>query len=312
VRHLAHTHLVVAPFRIAAKKTLAPRHPVARLLDPHQEGTLYINDAANNALMAPRGGVDAVMALSIEDSRAVCVDSVKRWDFKQAMIAQELADRDLLDREALPDFPYRDDGLLIWNAIHDWVEAYVRTYYRRDADVAADAELQAFFREVQSPDGGRINNVGAALNIHYLVDSLTQIIFTGSAQHAAVNFPQLPVMSYMPSYPLCAFGNPPGREPVSESDYLAMLPALDLAQYQSTLGYMLGRVGFSLPRALDDLAKHHRVGDRLLRLERAFEDLRGRLHHRGKTVDRYPVVGPQFGPFGALAKDVDRLENATA
>ena len=275
VRHLAHTHLVLGPFRIASKMALAPQHPVARLLDPHFEGILYINDAANNQLMAPQGGVDAVMVLGIEDSRSVVSEAVKGWDFHGAKIHQDLASRDLLDEEALPDFPYRDDGLLVWGAIQDWVESFVRVYYQSDDDVVSDTELQDFFRIVQSQDGGRINSVGTVSNIRGLVEALTQVIFTGSAQHAAVNFPQLPIMSYAPAYPLCAYGRPPGRSPVTEADYLAMLPARDMAQYQSTLGYLLGNVHHTKLGHYHEQFWSHFAGDH--RLNTALSAFQARL-----------------------------------
>ncbi len=49
VRHLAHPHLVMEPFRVASMRTLAPAHPLARLLRPHFDGTLYINQAAKRS-----------------------------------------------------------------------------------------------------------------------------------------------------------------------------------------------------------------------------------------------------------------------
>lgn len=29
-------------------------------------------------------------------------------------------------KQVLQDYPYADDGMLIWNALHDWVSAYVK------------------------------------------------------------------------------------------------------------------------------------------------------------------------------------------
>ena len=46
--------------------------------------------------------------------------------------------------DELPDYPYRDDALLIWNAIDQWVGEYIAVYYAGDADVTsvnATAEL---------------------------------------------------------------------------------------------------------------------------------------------------------------------------
>lgn len=29
-------------------------------------------------------------------------------------------------RQVLQDYPYADDGMLIWDALHDWVSAYLK------------------------------------------------------------------------------------------------------------------------------------------------------------------------------------------
>ncbi|MGQ2931438.1 MAG: lipoxygenase family protein, partial [Sphingopyxis sp.] len=44
----------------------------------------------------------------------------------------------------MPEYPYRDDALLLWNAIAQWVGDYVATYYLSDTDVSGDHELQAW------------------------------------------------------------------------------------------------------------------------------------------------------------------------
>jgi arachidonate 15-lipoxygenase len=46
------------------------------------------------------------------------------------------------DDDRLPHFPYRDDGRLIWSIIEEWVSNYVKAFYKSDADVAKDTELQ--------------------------------------------------------------------------------------------------------------------------------------------------------------------------
>ena len=76
-----------------------------------------------------------------------------------------------------------------------------------------------------------------------LVDTITMVIFTASAQHAAVNFPQYPVMSYVPNMPLAAYQPAPERTGgCSEADLLALMPPLDLAHLQLSLGYLLGSI----------------------------------------------------------------------
>ncbi len=40
------------------------------------------------------------------------------------------------------DYPYAQDGLLIWSALEKYFSEYLSLYYKSDADVAGDTELQ--------------------------------------------------------------------------------------------------------------------------------------------------------------------------
>ena len=46
----------------------------------------------------------------------------------------------------LPKYPYRDDGLLIWRAIADFVAPYVDCYYVDGESVQDDYEVQNFLK----------------------------------------------------------------------------------------------------------------------------------------------------------------------
>ena len=93
--------------------------------------------------------------------------------------------------QVLPHYPFRDDGILIWNAINKWVSAYVTTWYANDNDVKADRELQAWGADIASPSWGKVNNFGNGQGfdgIANLVEAVTMTIFTAGPQHAAINF----------------------------------------------------------------------------------------------------------------------------
>lgn len=244
VAHFAGTHMVVEPFVLATLRQLDRDHPLHVLLRPHFEGTLYINDSAQKVLLAPKGGVDLVMSTRIEVTRAFTGKVVQGWVFDESLLPEALRRRGVDDVGALPDFPYRDDGLLVWGAIRGWVADYLGLYYQGDADVLADVELAAWAAEVRADDGGRMKSFapsGKVESLGYLIDAVTMVIFTASAQHAAVNFPQNEMMSYAPAMPLAAYRAPPAsREGVSVADYLDLLPPLDMAHLQRDLGVMLG------------------------------------------------------------------------
>lgn len=42
------------------------------------------------------------------------------------------------------DYPYAADGMLLWNELHTWLHAYLSSYYRSQADLVKDTELQAW------------------------------------------------------------------------------------------------------------------------------------------------------------------------
>jgi arachidonate 15-lipoxygenase len=245
VAHLGRTHLFISPFVMATHRQLLPTHPLSILLRPHFEGTLNINNGAQSRLMAPKGGVDTNLAATIDCARALTVVGLQTYGFNSAMLPKQLEQRGVDDPTALPLYPYRDDALLLWEAIQDWVRAYLSLYYADDAAVQQDLDLQNWVAELLALDGGRAIDFGEAGQIQtldYLIDAVTLIIFTASAQHAAVNFPQGDIMTYTPAMPLAAYAPAPSHSAQTEDEYFELLPPLHQAQGQLELCYLLGQV----------------------------------------------------------------------
>ncbi|MFN6069425.1 MAG: lipoxygenase family protein, partial [Pseudanabaena sp.] len=133
------THLVIEPFVIATNRQLASNHPLYILLKPHFQGTLAINDAAQSGLISPGGTVDKLLAGTIGSARALSVHGVKTFNFNESLLPIALKKRGVDDPSLLPDYPYRDDALLIWEAISTWVKNYLSIYYANDNDIFKDA-----------------------------------------------------------------------------------------------------------------------------------------------------------------------------
>lgn len=246
VAHLGRTHLLLEPFVVATERQLADAHPLALLLKPHFEGTLFINNAAQAHLVSSGGTVERLLAGTLEFSRMAAVSDLTRFPFDHAALPTQLALRGVADPSCLPDYPYRDDGLLLWEAIQQWVSDYLRHVYADDPMVQQDVELQAWAAELTSPLGGNVTGFGQGGRIRtraYLIDAVTTLIFTASAQHAAVNFPQYDVMGFAPAMPLANYA--PALNNPTEAGVLAMLPPLDQALVQADLGYLLGSLYYS-------------------------------------------------------------------
>ncbi|MEH2089424.1 lipoxygenase family protein [Nostoc sp.] len=249
VTHLARTHLLIGVFAIATARQLPLTHPLRILLHPHFDSTLAINDAAQRILIAPGGGVDRLLSSSIDNSRVLAVLGLQSYGFNSAILPKQFQQRGVDDPNLLPVYPYRDDALLVWDTIHQWVADYLNLYYTTDEDIQKDTALQAWAAEISAYDGGRIPDFGEDGSIktrNYLIDATTLIIFTASAQHAAVNFPQKDFMSYAAAIPMAGYlpASTLKRE-VTEQDYLNLLPPLDQAQRQYNLLSLLGSVYYN-------------------------------------------------------------------
>lgn len=288
VTHLARTHLFISPFVMATHRQLLPSHPVSILLRPHFEGTLSINNGAQSMLMAPEGGVDTVLAATIDCARVLSVTGLQSYSFNQAMLPIQLQQHGLDNPDTLPINPYRDDALLVWQAIETWVTDYLSLYYPTDASVQNDAALQAWAQELQAVDGGRVRDFGEDGQLRtqaYLMQAITLIIFTASAQHAAVNFPQGDIMVYTPGMPLAGYQPAPKSTAMSHTDYLAQLPPLHQALGQLELTYLLGQIYHTQLGQYDQAwftdervqAPLHRFQARLLDIEATIEE---RNQHR--------------------------------
>ncbi|WP_438027460.1 lipoxygenase family protein [Sorangium sp. So ce233] len=248
ISHLGLTHLLTEPFVLATARQLDPTHPLNLLLTPHFAGTLLINYAAQTSLITPGGPVDLLLTGASASLNALAASAVQEVLYNQTFLPQALAARGVDSKEALPDYPYRDDALTIWNAIHDWVSDYVGIYYKSDGDVAGDYELQAWVQELVT--AGHIQDIGegapgAAAKIKtvgYLSTLLTQVIFTASAQHAAVNFPQRTIMSYTPALPLAGFAPFPAPAGAPATQVLDVLAPLGESFLQQAVLGGLGAV----------------------------------------------------------------------
>ncbi|WP_437933249.1 lipoxygenase family protein [Sorangium sp. So ce341] len=249
ISHLGQTHLVMEAFAMATPRQLAPEHPVNVLLTPHFQGTLAINNAAEADLIAPGGPVDNLLAGTIASSTQLAVDAVLSYSVNQQFLPVALAHRGVDDPSALPSYPYRDDAVLLWGAIHTWVSRYLAIYYTSDADVLGDYELQSWIAELSSPSECGLKDIGedgAIRTVAYLTDLLTHVVFTASAQHAAVNFPQSSLMSFTPALPLAAYAPAPSiTAGLPSSEIFQHLPPLQQALLQLNVMMLLGGVYYS-------------------------------------------------------------------
>lgn len=284
VTHLARTHLFIEPFVMATERQLASWHPLGMLLRPHFEGTLHINDLAQKYLISDRGGVHRLCGGTIDSIRRAAVEGVTDYSFNDAMLNPSLKARGVDNKELLPNYPFRDDASLYWDAIHDWVRDYLSIYYKSPGDIQQDEELKAWYRELVSVTGGRVPGFGQGGQIstlEYLVEAVTMVIYTSSVQHAAVNFPQYELMGYPIAMPLAIYNEiPTSKTGATHDDFLKILPPIELANLQMCLGYGLGSLHYT------ELGEYSWMHFRDLRVRAPLKKFRRRIQEIGAEIEQ--------------------------
>jgi len=250
VSHWLRTHCSVEPYVIAANRQLSQMHPVYRLLHPHFRFTMEINAQARKALINAGGIIESSFSpgkYSMLLSSGV-YDTFWRFD-KEALPADLIRRGMAFQGEdgklelTIKDYPYANDGLLIWDSIERWVSDYVENYYPSAADIAGDEELQGFWTEVRTRGHADKQDEPwwPRLDGHEsLVQVLSTIIWVASGHHAAVNFPQYPYAGYLPNRPTIARRNMPTEQGCEDTRSFLRDPEKVLldtlpSQYQSTL-----------------------------------------------------------------------------
>jgi arachidonate 15-lipoxygenase len=298
ISHLGLTHLLTEPFVITTHRQLDPRHPLYVLLAPHFAGTLLINYAAQTTLITDGGAVDQLLTGTIESSRQLSASAVQAVRYNASFLPLALAARGVDDARALPDYPYRDDALALWHAIHAWVTAYVQIYYPTPADVTGDYELQAWVVELAAKQGGSIQDIGDGQvdgkprieSAAYLARLLTQVIFTASVQHAAVNFPQRTIMSYTPAMPLAAYAPFPAPPGAPATQVLDILPPLQMGLLQQAVGTALGGVQYTTLGQYGGELATLQVADALSAFQRALQTIEIDIQRRTALGERTPYT----------------------
>jgi arachidonate 15-lipoxygenase len=227
--HMGWCHVVTQAFILAAHRQLSADHPLSRLLMPHFEFTLDVNDVARKSVVNPGGVQDRLLAPPIADQMRLLMDSVRDLDNASLDPTIDFTRRGVLDREALPHYPPRDDGLPLWDAEKQLVRDYVALWYRTDADVAGDAELQAFVREVGTD--GRLPRLVEGVTPRTPEDVttlVTRILYRATAYHATINDSSYDWVGLAPNMPTAAFGPLPPKGTGADA-LRSMLPAPELA-----------------------------------------------------------------------------------
>lgn len=303
--HFAFTHLLMESICVVTHRHLSTSHPIFKLLAPHFLFLPAINARGLDQLMNPGGWTDRTTTLGRDGIYELIRRGTEEWRMDvHGTFPKELESRGVLDQRILPNYSYRDDGMLLYKAIEAYVSKIIRHYYDNPDKIKEDFEIQNWVGEmsVSKEDGGAgikgIPGQGKFRRVEEIIMVCTSIIFTCSIQHAAVNFPQYHEYAFPPNYPSVLNKTPPtDRHPRSEEDVIAVLP--DKA---TTLEIMSMTKLFSTrpPKSLGEWEFQWQYDPFALKAEKEFkEDLRKAsqiIHDRNQERDeviKYFYLDPQ-------------------
>ena len=236
---------------MATMRNLPDPHPIFKLLQPHFRYTMAINTAARATLINNGGIIDHLFAIggagTVELLRRVSNLYRVQW----TNIVQYAKERGVDDPNKLPGYYYRDDGIKIWNVMNKFVEGIVNEFYSTDEDVRNDTEIQSWAMDVYTNAFPGCFGAKASGSHGFpkeittkkeLTEYCTLIIFTGSVQHASVNFGQYDMYAFIPNASATLRLPPPNKK--GHADYnklLSTLPDKISTAHQIALTHLLSQ-----------------------------------------------------------------------
>ncbi|ESQ50675.1 hypothetical protein EUTSA_v10022540mg [Eutrema salsugineum] len=216
ISHWLRTHCCTELYIIAANRQLSAMHPIYRLLHPHFRYTMEINARARQSLINAGGIIESCFwpgKYSVELSSDVYG---KLWRFDKEGLPADLIRRGLAVEDetaehrvrlTIPDYPFANDGLMLWDALKEWITDYVNHYYPDAGLIMLDEELQGWWSEVRNIGHGDKKDEPCVVK---------KIAWVASGHHAAVNFGQYGYGGYFPNRPTTTRIKMPVEEPTEE------------------------------------------------------------------------------------------------
>ncbi|CZR58299.1 uncharacterized protein PAC_08191 [Phialocephala subalpina] len=157
--HLVASHDIGEIVHQAAMRTLSDQHPIVILLERHSSTSLgkcwpFLNVGAQ-VLFNPGG----LFGQGFHSNSTGAVQFINdqyptHGAFQGGFLENDLAARGLINSTfgpALNNFPFYDDAKALKSIIKSFMQTFVNTYYASNADMLADAELQAWIAEASGP-----------------------------------------------------------------------------------------------------------------------------------------------------------------
>lgn len=189
--HLVITHDVSEAVHQAALHTLSAKHPIMIILDRLMLQGYSSRIVGEELCFNPGGHWDQLMYIN----NVGCRDYVtETWPvagrYQAGYLHNDLRARGLINEKndyPFKFFPFFQDANEIHGAYRTFFKSFIDAYYKSDADVAKDYEVQNWFAEATKRAKVHDFPQGKPVNKAALVDVLTHFGFIVSVGHHALN-----------------------------------------------------------------------------------------------------------------------------
>ncbi|KAI4885850.1 hypothetical protein NFI96_022421, partial [Prochilodus magdalenae] len=295
--HLLQTHLLGEVFTVAIIRTLPSCHPLFKLLVPHTRYNLQINIMSRIRLISADGHFAKFTAIGNDSLTTFLKRAASSLTYSSLCLPDNIKERGMED---IPNYYYRDDGLKLWEIIFKFVSELVSHYYS-DQDVQEDEELHAWLTEIRENSGLENSQAGfpeSFRTVGELAKFVTMVIFTVSAQHAAVNNGQFDFGGYMPNFPSTLRCPPPRQKGTTTKDsILETLPDVSTTVNAMAVVYLLSQNSsdrYPLGHYPEELFSEETPQKLMTQFKNSLLDLETSIDARNTTLDLpYTYLNPR-------------------
>ena len=218
-------HVCMEPMAVSMRRNMSTMHPVYKLLRPYLRHLIPACVENRDSLFAVGSGIlPCVLAVNDQVTR-LCKEEYKRWVIQETGLPFDLEARGFNGTETLEEYPYRDDGKLIWQAMFAYVGEYLRCYYKADFEVLEDNELVAWWREVTDVGfpGYNWGDLYEIDDVPELQFALTTIMWTLGPQSSALSGNMYGAYAFPPARPTTIRGKPHKRGVIGAGSFTQFL-----------------------------------------------------------------------------------------
>ena len=287
---LLNTCVGLEPWAISLHESLSTMHPLWKLLYPYMRYKCSESLGIKSALFGDSGILEGMFPLGEEGVTQLLTEAIQDWSLEDMAFPMTLAMRGLDGTDKLPEYPYRDDGLLIWCCVSDFVTSYLDCYYAEDEDVEQDYEVQNFLKNALSLHRSNANEEDKldeeemdALKVstkEELASMSTTLIWLCTGYQTGLLKGLYDSMGFVPDRPIfmsemAPYEKPPEEETFTEKEFLDHLPSKGATASSVAILFALANFKECTPslssKAYDNKVRNYVVDAKALEAVKAFE-----------------------------------------